>query len=124
MCKPTWQPSCMTTSVAEREEPAEIHDAATPKGGGSLDYRIGRGVHDFCQRNAVCKAAVDVLSLSGDEGVWYLAPAPFITFGFALRLLAALVARRPISQASCLEEIGCDVFGTISFALSFETVRF
>ena len=26
--------------------------------------------------------------------------------------------------ARLLEEIGCDVFGTISFALSFETVRF
>lgn len=86
----------------------------------AMDLAVGRWLYDLCRRQPVCKALADLTSLSGDEMVWYLLPAPFITFGFARRLFVSLVSRETIAQASCLEEIGCDLFGTCGFCLTIE----
>lgn len=116
MCKRTASPDSVAKFDDRDDAPSKA--AAAPEG---WDHALGRRLCAFCGRHPVFKAAVDVLSLTGDEGVWYAVSSPLITLGFAFRGLAALAARRHITQASCVEEIGCDIFGTMSFALTFET---
>mmetsp|Transcript_23637 Transcript_23637/g.70874 ORF Transcript_23637/g.70874 Transcript_23637/m.70874 type:complete len:272 (-) Transcript_23637:18-833(-) len=89
----------------------------------TLDERYGRRLYEAARANAVLGAAAELLSLSGDEMVWWFPASAFITFGFGWRLLKALTVHGlPPAQLSCAEEVGCDIFGTAAVAGALETL--
>lgn len=93
---------------------------AATKASPSLDFRLGHGLFSLCRRQAVCKAFADIASLSCDEVIWFLPAAFFISAGFFLRGAAALLRGSGIAQASCPEEVGCDMFATCCVCSAIE----
>ena len=87
------------------------------------DASLGRWLYESARANPVLKVSAELLSFSGDELIWFLIPAVYISGGFAARLLAAVNSNVwPLSAGNlhCLEEIGCNVFGTLGVCCSVE----
>ena len=105
------------TSREDSPTGVEELDAKAPK---SIDHFLGEQFFLLCKRNALCKAVFDASSVSGDEVIWFLPAAAFITGGFALRGAAAVARGGRIARASCPEEVGCDMFAVCSVCSTLE----
>lgn len=105
------------TSSLDSPTGVEELDAKAPK---SIDHFLGEQFFLLCKRNALCKAIFDASSVSGDEIIWFLPAAAFITGGFALRGAAAVARGGRIARASCPEEVGCDMFAVCSVCSTLE----
>ena len=98
------------------------------------DASLGRWLYESARASPVIKVSAELLSFSGDELIWFLIPAVYISGGFAARLLAAVnsnvwsLSAVDVSNnihidslpLHCLEEIGCNVFGTLGVCCSVE----
>lgn len=108
-------------------------DMASATGGGArADAWLGRWLYESARANSVLKVSAELLSFSGDELIWFLIPAVYISAGFAMRFAAAVWSSQTAADVPnalsgalpmiCLEEIGCNVFGTLGVCCSVECV--
>ena len=82
----------------------------------ALDEDLGYKVHHHAQYEAKhVKLFADLISISGDEVIWFGLPA---VLGSILFLMRGLGAFRPMG---CLEEGMWDCFGAASVCIFFET---
>ncbi|KAL1526288.1 hypothetical protein AB1Y20_015006 [Prymnesium parvum] len=86
----------------------------------AMDERVGRRLYSAAQSNDVLRTLATLLSLSGDELLWFGLTGAFISASFLAALARGLLAGSAARAAGCAEQCLSDCFGTMCVASVLE----
>jgi len=102
---------------------------ASPSASAGFDEQLGFSVYSSCKANKLKRLLADLASMSGDEIVWFIAPAILGSGLFARRLMiafSACVSQQQIPATfpamGCAEEFLWDVFGSSAACVLVESI--
>ena len=96
----------------------------------NADEKLGYAVYKYCKQSKVACLFSELMSMSGDEMVWFIAPAVIGSTLYAYRVLNALPDLLENGYAGatfpkpirCAEEFVWDMFGAASASVMVESV--